>query len=77
MRYQYDNSANNFRNPNHPPKRVRYGWNSTDEMGEISLQVMTENKNDLMVLQSDYFKYKLRSEPNNPYTYNSLGYALA
>jgi hypothetical protein len=28
----YDNTANNFRNPNSPPKQVRWGENTSDEM---------------------------------------------
>ncbi len=35
----YDNSAANPRNPFHPPKRVRWGRESTDEMGSITLLV--------------------------------------
>src|SRR5262249_52895644 len=32
MRYTYDNSAANPRNPHHPPERVVYGPQSSDEM---------------------------------------------
>ena len=77
MRYTYDNSSDNIRNPNNPPQRVSYGWNSTDEMGEISLQVITQNQTDLLSLQTDYFNYKLIADPNNPYSHNSLGYSLS
>src|SRR5580698_6285642 len=40
MRYHYDNSAANPLNPNHPPKRVRCGDQSTDEMGHLWLQIL-------------------------------------
>ena len=40
MRYHYDNSAANVRNPNHPPKRVQAGNQSTDEMAHLWLQVL-------------------------------------
>jgi tetratricopeptide (TPR) repeat protein len=40
MRYVYDNSADNIRNPNDPPKRVRAGNSSTDEMSHLWLQVL-------------------------------------
>jgi len=53
MRYTYDNSTNNVRNPNHPPKRVRHGQNSTDEMAELMLQVLPRNLEDLTILR-DY-----------------------
>ena len=46
MRYRYDNSAANPRNPNHPPKRVKAGNNSTDEMGHLWLQVMAHDRAD-------------------------------
>ena len=32
MEYTYDNSQNNVRNPSHPPVRVSYGEQTTDEM---------------------------------------------
>jgi tetratricopeptide (TPR) repeat protein len=54
MRYSYDNSTNNLRNPNHPPQRVRYGLQSADEMGELWLQVLARNSNDLAALSRDY-----------------------
>ena len=40
MRYHYDNSAENPRNPNNPPKEVRAGNQATDEMGHLWLQVL-------------------------------------
>ncbi len=46
MRYRYDNSAANPRNPNHPPKRVRAGNNSTDEMGHLWLEVISHDHAD-------------------------------
>ncbi len=40
MRIRYDNTAENPRNPNHPPKLVLAGNRSEDEMGHIWLQVL-------------------------------------
>lgn len=40
MRITYDNSPSNPRNPNHPPKRVKTGDRSADEMGHVWLQVL-------------------------------------
>ncbi len=40
MRVTYDNSASNPRNPTNPPKRVRTGNLSEDEMGHVWLQVL-------------------------------------
>ena len=40
----YDNSASNPNNPTHPPRDVRWGPATTDEMGSITLAVMFENE---------------------------------
>ena len=40
MRYTYDNSASNSRNPHNPPIRVRAGNRSEDEMAHLWLQVL-------------------------------------
>ena len=54
MRYVYDNSAANPRNPSHPPRRVRYGRGSTDEMAELVVQVVTRTRADHDVLAQDF-----------------------
>jgi tetratricopeptide (TPR) repeat protein len=40
MRYHYDNSTENVRNPNNPPKRVLGGNEATAEMSHLWLQVL-------------------------------------
>lgn len=40
MRYTYDNSAGNTRNPSRPPRRVTFGQTSASEMGTLWLQVL-------------------------------------
>lgn len=40
MRFHYDNSAANVRNPNHPPKRVVGGNEASNEMSHLWLQVL-------------------------------------
>jgi hypothetical protein len=47
---KYDNSADNPQNPNSPPKAVRWGEQTTDEMCLIAVQVMPEKPEDLRVL---------------------------
>lgn len=42
----HDNSADNFRNPNHPPKRVRAGEQTTDEMSAALLQLVPVHEAD-------------------------------
>ncbi|MDB6173115.1 MAG: hypothetical protein JWL59_2426 [Chthoniobacteraceae bacterium] len=56
MRYTYDNSAGNVRNPNPVPKRVIYGLQSSDEMGELWLQLLPRNPADFDLLSKDYFQ---------------------
>jgi len=53
MRYVYDNSAANPRNPSSPPRRVRYGGQSSDEMGNLWMQVVAAPQ-DLPALRADY-----------------------
>jgi tetratricopeptide (TPR) repeat protein len=46
MRYHYDNSAENVRNPSTPPKRVVGGNEATAEMGHLWLQVLPVAEGD-------------------------------
>ncbi len=43
MRYRYDNSAENPRNPAVPPVRVPWGQQSREEMGDFWLQVIAKD----------------------------------
>ena len=44
--FTYDNSADNSDNPNSPPQRIGWGWQSTDEMCEFYLTVVTDTPRD-------------------------------
>ncbi len=44
MLISYDNSASNPNNPTNPPKDVRWGPQTTDEMGSITLAAMFDTK---------------------------------
>jgi hypothetical protein len=57
MHFTYDNSEDNVRNPNHPPKRVKYGLETTDEMGELWFQVLACSAADRAALGQDFYKY--------------------
>lgn len=87
MRYSYDNSADNVRNPHNPPRRVVYGPNSFDEMGEVWIQMLTRDQNDRTTLQTDYrrkqldlgiagFRHTLDTRPQDAKTHLQLGQAL-
>ena len=58
----YDNSADNIRNPNMPPKRVRWGLGSFDEMGSMTLLVVAPSPADRAALrqaQTAHFRQQL------------------
>lgn len=50
----WDNSADNIFNPNDPPKPVRWGRESDDEMGCVTLMVVPENPADITKLKNAY-----------------------
>lgn len=53
MRYTYDNSADNARNPQLPPQRVLWGQRSVDEMGDLWFQFVTTNDRDRTTLNGE------------------------
>jgi len=57
MRFTYDNSPENVRNPNQPPKRVRYGLETTDEMAELWFQVLTHSPEERKTLGMDFARH--------------------
>lgn len=84
MSYTFDNSTNNPVNPAHPPRAVRYGVNSEDEMAELWLQVLTHSTNDTALIEKDYqprvFRgtifyntYLLGRDPNNAKAHTEIG----
>ena len=87
MRYSYDNSAANPRNPNQPPREVRYGPQSSDEMGELWFQVRLQNTNELARLvdacnehQSQVFesyaRFRLQRNSHDAQARTELGFML-
>jgi tetratricopeptide (TPR) repeat protein len=77
MRYQYDNSTDNVRNPNSPPKRVVGGNQSTDEMGHLWLQVLVRGDGDQRpVLQEALMRHRLKRYPDDVSAHLNLGTLL-
>jgi hypothetical protein len=66
VRVSYDNSAANRRNPSTPPQPVRWGEQSTDEMGSVSLQVVAANERELPELQQTFATHVRESAVNSP-----------
>ncbi len=70
MRYTYDNSAANVRNPNDPPIRVRAGNRSVDEMGHLWLQVLPVSgkgakEDPRALLEKAWMENRLRKDPGD------------
>src|SRR5262245_18585849 len=59
MRFTYDNSAANRNNRNDPPQRVRSGPRSTDEMGQVWIEVVPRRGEDAAVLNADFVRRSL------------------
>ena len=87
MNFSYDNSPENVRNPSNPPKRVRFGLESTDEMAACSLQVVPNNVQERNKLAQDFYlhyarlsveynEYLLESDPNNALAHAKAGRAF-
>jgi tetratricopeptide (TPR) repeat protein len=80
MRIAYDNTAENPRNPNHPPKRVRAGNRSEDEMGHLWLQVLpAPPKNDedpRLILQLALMRRRIEKYPADFVAHFNLGAAM-
>ena len=53
MRFTYDNSEANKDNPHRPPVRVQSGRRSTDEMGNLLLQLLPASRSDRRLLEKD------------------------
>jgi len=62
MRYIYDNSSHNPRNPHQPPQEVFFGPQSSDEMGELTLQLLPRNGAEKELLQQDYLIHWLQDD---------------
>ncbi|HTP33063.1 MAG TPA: tetratricopeptide repeat protein [Candidatus Acidoferrales bacterium] len=64
MRFHYDNSAANPRNPHSPPQRVKGGNQSTDEMAHLWLQLLPRGSGDQRaILQGAIMKRRLQKYP--------------
>jgi tetratricopeptide (TPR) repeat protein len=83
MHFTYDNSDGNARNPHHPPQRVKWGPQSSDEMGALWLEVLPRRSEDVGVLMHDFLVRSLRADlagaemqvsvsPRDPLAHNFL-----
>ena len=61
----WDNSEDNFNNPNIPPKRVKWGEESEDEMGSVFLQVIPSDQREFKVLRKAIRNHKTEVSRNS------------
>jgi Flp pilus assembly protein TadD len=81
MRYLYDNSAANPRNPHNPPIRVRAGNRSEDEMAHLWLQVLPTHSDPngsdpRLLLEEAWMRNRLSRTPSDRVSLYNLGAAL-
>ena len=86
MRYIYDNSDANSRNPHSPPVRVRAGNRSEDEMAHLWLQVLPvhgeasagglSQSDPRLQLEEAWMRNRLRKTPDDRISLYNLGAAL-
>lgn len=83
MRFTYDNSAANPRNPFQPPQRLVWGQNTTDEMGDLWVQMVPLRSEETGLLAADVaaktrtediaaYTRVLESDPTNPLRYDAV-----
>ena len=61
MEFTYDNSADNPRNRSHPPRRVQWGPDSSDEMAGLHVQVLAARESDFAELSQALWGKLMRS----------------
>ncbi len=77
MRFHYDNSSANPRNPNHPPKRVHAGNQATDEMAHLWLQILPRGEGDhRRPVQEALMRHEIEKHPNDFEAHMNLGALL-
>ncbi len=59
IRYTFDNSAANSRNPNNPPRRVILDETSSEEMAEVFIELLLHNAADRAAIQNAQLNYEI------------------
>lgn len=86
MRFTFDNTADNKRNPNKQPQRVRYGRTTDHEMAEVAIQVAAFTSSDFVILHQDFaaknrgtivagLEHAIEIDPADAVAHNDLGMA--
>jgi len=88
MEFTYDNSEANPANSSRPPRRVTYGQRTSDEMGDVWIQVVPDRRADVGMLKADLqrkllpqtisgFQLMSKADPDNVGLHDDLGVLLA
>lgn len=84
MRFTFDNSNENPQNPHHPPVHVTFGGQSSDEMGNLGLQLVPRVPSDGAIMVRDFARKEAlqnvegdevltKYDPNNAYRQMIMG----
>ncbi len=82
FRYVYDNSDQNSANPNRPPERVRFGRESTDEMGTLTMTLVPlaanarEREENVLALDEAVQTRAIERKPHDWDAHRKLGRVL-
>lgn len=80
MRFTYDNSADNIRNPNQPPKRVMAGNRASDEMAHLWLQILPKESSGSddprVAIQEALARHHIQNNPGDFEAHYNLGSIL-
>ena len=88
MEITYDNSEANAANSSRPPRRVTYGQRTSDEMGDLWIQVVPDRRADATMLVSELqhkllpqtisgFQLMSKADPDNVGLHDDLGVLLS
>jgi hypothetical protein len=58
LTFVYDNSEDNPSNPHHPPQRVKWGHQTTDEMASLTLTVVPARNEEAEPLREAHYEYQ-------------------
>ena len=84
MRIGYDNTSENARNPYNPPRRVQFGYHTSDEMAQVNLDVLPRSAAATKALLADFrrhdmlamtqtYEFNLRLHPDDSLLHMQLG----
>ena len=73
MRYTYDNSSDNVRNPSTPPRRVVAGNRTIEEMGHLWVQFKARDREGVGLLEVGNALHRLEKDPDDAAAHYNVG----